>query len=189
MNAAVPANSNMTDSKAKQGADSDQSMEEILQSIRRIIAEESDDASPADKPDFNPADIGSDVLELTDMVDENANVVSLNASEAGMDVLSNIDKAIVTPPASAAPSNSLLSEKSTKAAVAALKTLTGATPAEVPMKTTASPAFRSGNTVEDLTMELLRPMLKEWLDTNLPSIVERIVTKEVKKLTSGAMDD
>ena len=31
----------------------------------------------------------------------------------------------------------------------------------------------SGKTVEDLVKEMLRPMLKEWLDRNLPPMVER----------------
>ena len=44
------------------------------------------------------------------------------------------------------------------------------------------PATRSGTTLEDLMIEAMRPMLKEWLDEHLPSTVERIVEKEVKKL-------
>ncbi len=42
-----------------------------------------------------------------------------------------------------------------------------------------------GDRVGDLVMEALRPMLKEWLDTNLKGIVERAVTKEVKRISSG----
>ena len=40
----------------------------------------------------------------------------------------------------------------------------------------------SGNTLEDLVRELLRPMLKEWLDVNLPEIAERMVAKEIARL-------
>lgn len=40
----------------------------------------------------------------------------------------------------------------------------------------------SGNTLEDLVRELLRPMLKEWLDANLPEIAERMVAKEIARL-------
>ena len=40
----------------------------------------------------------------------------------------------------------------------------------------------SGNTLEDLVRELLRPMLKQWLDENLPGIVERMVAKEMARL-------
>jgi cell pole-organizing protein PopZ len=42
-----------------------------------------------------------------------------------------------------------------------------------------------GDRVGDLVMEALRPMLKEWLDENLKGIVERAVTKEVKRISSG----
>ncbi len=40
-----------------------------------------------------------------------------------------------------------------------------------------------GKTVEDLARELLRPMLREWLDRNLPSLVERMVEREIARLT------
>lgn len=42
-----------------------------------------------------------------------------------------------------------------------------------------------GDRIGDLVMEALRPMLKEWLDKNLKTIVERAVTKEVKRISSG----
>ena len=40
----------------------------------------------------------------------------------------------------------------------------------------------SGNTLEDLVRELLRPMLKHWLEENLPEIAERMVAKEMARL-------
>ena len=40
-----------------------------------------------------------------------------------------------------------------------------------------------GKTVEDLVKEMLRPMLKEWLDRNLPPMVERYVEREIVRLT------
>ena len=42
-----------------------------------------------------------------------------------------------------------------------------------------------GDRIGDLVQEALRPMLKEWLDANLKGIVERAVTKEVKRIASG----
>ena len=42
-----------------------------------------------------------------------------------------------------------------------------------------------GPRIGDLVQEALRPMLKEWLDTNLKGIVERAVAKEVKRIASG----
>ena len=42
--------------------------------------------------------------------------------------------------------------------------------------------FRSGATVEDLVVEMLTPMMKEWLDNNLPKLVKETVQKEIAKL-------
>ncbi len=43
---------------------------------------------------------------------------------------------------------------------------------------------RSGETsLEGLTRELLRPMLKDWLDSNLPPIVESMVEREIARIT------
>jgi len=41
----------------------------------------------------------------------------------------------------------------------------------------------SGQTIEDLVKEMLRPMLKDWLDANLPPMVERYVEREIARLT------
>jgi cell pole-organizing protein PopZ len=42
---------------------------------------------------------------------------------------------------------------------------------------------RHGRTLEEVVTELLRPMLKSWLDDNLPSIVERLVRAEIERVT------
>jgi uncharacterized protein len=44
----------------------------------------------------------------------------------------------------------------------------------------------SGPTIDALARELLRPMLKEWLDANLPGIVEAAVRKEVERIARSA---
>jgi len=38
------------------------------------------------------------------------------------------------------------------------------------------------DTLDGLVREMLRPMLKEWLDANLPELVERVVTREVARV-------
>src|SRR5690606_4120920 len=43
----------------------------------------------------------------------------------------------------------------------------------------------SGATIESLMRDMLRPMLKEWLDENLPSVVERMVEKEIARVSRG----
>jgi len=42
-----------------------------------------------------------------------------------------------------------------------------------------------GVTIDSLMREMLRPMLKEWLDENLPSVVERMVEKEIARVSRG----
>jgi cell pole-organizing protein PopZ len=238
------------DAKAdgKQGAagEEDLSMEEILQSIRRIIAE--DDKDAARKPEARTAaknpgkedDIpGSDVFELTEMLKEDGSVVNVKAEmakeAAARDVLNKIDEALVTekktapadikpeakPAAAPAAGNSqgdtdalldsisppapvaaepapvaaaaspraaeqdsgLLSQEAASASMSAFNKLKSIEQYVPPASGPPAPAFRDGTTVEDLVTEMLRPMMKGWLDANLPQIVERIVEREIRKLT------
>ena len=193
---------------ASNGGD-DQSMEEILQSIRKIIAEENDDPAPAVVDDVEEEDEivmatpavamaipESDVLELTDMVQDDGSVANL----AEDDVLSTIDQAINAPdpkpvpvaaapapaptpapiprPAPVADSSGIVSAASIAASAAALQALRAPTGmGDLP--------FMSGNTVEGLVQQLLRPLLKEWLDANLPAIVQQAVEREVRRISSN----
>lgn len=43
----------------------------------------------------------------------------------------------------------------------------------------------NARTIEDLVKEMLRPMLKSWLDDNLPGLVERIVKAEIERVARG----
>lgn len=49
-------------------------------------------------------------------------------------------------------------------------------------------ALGSGRTLEDLVQEMIRPMIKEWLDKNLPPMAERLVRKELERLSRHAED-
>ena len=44
---------------------------------------------------------------------------------------------------------------------------------------------QNARTLEDLVAEMLRPMLKEWLDDNLPHLVERLVREEIERVSRG----
>jgi cell pole-organizing protein PopZ len=44
---------------------------------------------------------------------------------------------------------------------------------------------QNSRTLEDLVREMLRPMLKSWLDDNLPGLVERIVKAEIERVSRG----
>jgi hypothetical protein len=79
----------------------------------------------------------------------------------------------------------LISDAVSVASIDAMAKLADA--AEPEVLANASLSFRgSGNTVEDLVVEMIRPMLREWLDENLPATVERIVQKEIRKLVRQA---
>jgi uncharacterized protein len=43
----------------------------------------------------------------------------------------------------------------------------------------------NGRTLQDLAREMLRPMLKSWLDDNLPTLVERLVLAEIERMTGS----
>jgi cell pole-organizing protein PopZ len=48
-----------------------------------------------------------------------------------------------------------------------------------------SVALQSSETIERLTREMLRPMIKTWLDENLPTLVERLVRAEIQRVARG----
>ncbi|MBN8543589.1 MAG: DUF2497 domain-containing protein [Alphaproteobacteria bacterium] len=170
----------------------DQSMEEILQSIKRIIADEGETAVS------EPPASGSDVLELTDMITQPASAPEETVS-AAMESMS-IDDIMAMPASpettiqqeSAEPAptmgfsnEGLVSNAAVETAAASIKALLE-TPgaAEHVYQPLPSAQFRSGATVEDLVIEALKPMLKEWLDGNLPQMVERLVDREIKRIVA-----
>jgi hypothetical protein len=50
---------------------------------------------------------------------------------------------------------------------------------------TSTVLSNSARTLEDLVKEMMRPMLKSWLDDNLPNLVERIVKAEIERVSRG----
>jgi cell pole-organizing protein PopZ len=43
----------------------------------------------------------------------------------------------------------------------------------------------NARTLEDIVKEMMRPMLREWLEQNLPSVVERVVRAEIERVARG----
>ncbi len=68
----------------------------------------------------------------------------------------------------------LISNETALAASAAFAELTAVS--KLPMGT-------ANRTLEDLTKELLRPLLKSWLDQNLPPLVQRLIREEIERVT------
>ena len=190
------------------------SMEEILASIRRIIADD-DAAKPPAKPAAKPAEstpakpapapaaaeaAGGDEMdailadleekpppEPSDEVLELTEAMAAPAPEPPAfrridpdhpDVVFDEVAPAPPPPPQAPPrmpaTDSLLLSNAASAAVhSAFGTLAHSVSAQNP------------RTLEDLVKEMLRPMLKAWLDDNLPVMVERLVRAEIERVSRG----
>ncbi len=151
------------------------SMEDILSSIRRVIERE-DAARVGDEPIAadRPADDSEEPLELTEAAElpgprEGGATIAPYATPREIEPAKSEDgEAILSSDAFAASRQTLASLASLKGEVAA----------------ETFPAV-AATTIDDLVRECLRPMLKAWLDENLPDMVERIVTREVERITRG----
>ncbi|WP_417488886.1 DUF2497 domain-containing protein [Maricaulis sp.] len=186
-------------------------MEEILSSIRRIINEddapaeaEAEPAAAAPEPESDGNDQGAiddifgdagdddagDVLELTDRIDE---------PEGGTDPIVGDDDLMIVdreddfeivaeeiapePEPEPEPAmdfdsveteieDALMSEPAASAAMGSFHSLAD----------TIRISDEEGRTLEGVVRALLRPMLKEWLDTNLPGIVDEKVQAEIDRV-------
>jgi len=125
-------------------------MEEILASIKRVIAEDGRDASrraasTATRPRRiarpDPA-ADEDVLELDDPVSDGPGLLSEDAAAASRERLASL---------------SALRQR--------------------------SDAPADSGALEAVVREMLRPILKDWLDAHLPEIVEDLVTREIARIT------
>lgn len=138
------------------------SMEDILSSIKRIIAEDADTsaatararAASRRRPAPIPAEPeeADEVLELTELVAEEEEAEPMKEIEEEAE---------------------LTSERVAKASRMSLESLSS-----LIVKPEAG-----ANTLEGLVREMLRPMLSEWLDANLPTVVERMVSREIRRIT------
>ena len=78
----------------------------------------------------------------------------------------------------------LVSENPAMNSVASLSALAAAVDTH---RRAADPSI-GPRTIEDLVKDVMRPMIREWLDDNLPSLVERMVGREIERLTREAED-
>jgi cell pole-organizing protein PopZ len=178
------------------------SMEEILASIRKIIADDQpkvpEDFAPPDAEPVAeaPAEAEEDVLDL-------ASIVLTQTAEAMADAVSPDDIDFVPEGRSlaAVPAPEPEPAPEPVAPVAAVHALEPE-PEPVPQEkllsigTDAAVAAAFSNlshtilsanarTLDDLVTDMLRPMLKNWLDDNLPSLVERLVRAEIERVARG----
>jgi cell pole-organizing protein PopZ len=179
------------------------SMEDILSSIKRIIADGSDRPQapkgarrrPAAVADGAPDEPGpaangdeaeeeSAVLELTDALGEEDSTppvpVSVTPATA-MPAPVEPESPPAAPPAvqvsfgAESPLDpGIISDRSAQAARQSLSHLSSLL---------VRPEEGESNTLEGLVREMLKPMLKQWLDERLPEIVEVMVKKEIDRIT------
>ncbi|MPZ59388.1 MAG: DUF2497 domain-containing protein [Rhizobiales bacterium] len=187
------------------------SMEEILASIRRIIADDETrpspraaeppkPAAPPPTPRLSPpppppaapakplsSEISSliaaaeptpapDVLELTEAMTAMSATAGFRTIDGQSDVVfTDGPLAQSQPGAESLPASGdrLLSEPAMAAIDSAFTSLT------------QTVLVQNARTLEDLVREMLRPMLKTWLDDNLPGLVERLVRAEIERVSRG----
>jgi cell pole-organizing protein PopZ len=171
------------------------SMEEILASIRRIISEEGDGkpaaappaperrAPPSQARPAAPAPAArgddDDVLELTQPTPPPAaKAPAAPQAPTAYRVGHQIEPQ--RRPAPSAGDDELMSAGPAVAASAAFAAISGGG-AEAGLP--PLPLGEGGRTLEDLVRETLRPLLKAWLDQNLPPLVERMVRAEIERLS------
>lgn len=158
------------------------SMEDILSSIKRIIAEEGEEvvqtlprrvraeakapvapqaaAQPVAQTEIGPEI--DEVLELTDEVAVEEPMPAHRTSRAPRAVVEQEDASIL----------SVESEVAARHSLSALSSML------------VAPKEGEDNTLDGLVRSMLKPMLKEWLDSRLPAMVEDMVAKEIARITS-----
>jgi uncharacterized protein len=156
------------------------SMEDILASIKKIISEDGDSkiAPPlkreavtfapneavADKA-FEPAkDVEEDILDLS-AEDEAAPIA---------DEISPVSTPASPTVASPTAASAIVSADAAAASRSALASLS---------HMLVKPEVEGSDTLQGLVREMLKPMMKEWLDDHLPEVVERIVAQEVGRIS------
>lgn len=152
------------------------SMEHILSSIKRIIAEDGEatagerrERRPARMPLARPVeqDEQEDVLELSEPMAET------NDEEA--ETMADQPEAFEADPETAPlPAAELVSPKAAAASKTSLDSLS---------RLVVRPEVTGSDTLEGMVREMLKPMLAEWLDTNLPQIVDTQVAREIARIT------
>ncbi len=182
------------------------SIEEILESIRQIISDEDEEGAEdggelkgeeedmdkaedvegeLEQDDDEPADVEGelpeedfDILELNEIIEE-----GVSAGDVEMDTPEDdYEPADIEMDNLAEDDGRVISDDTEDAAVDSFAKL--AENAYVDEDRGGDFVAAPGRvTLEEMTKELLRPMLKEWLDRRLPGMVEELVQRELKKIS------
>ncbi|MEX2453767.1 MAG: DUF2497 domain-containing protein [Rhodospirillaceae bacterium] len=171
------------------------------------------EAEPEPEPE---EDFTDDILELTEEIQDDGSIVDLQADEDEMqgdepeadevelEMVDSADEDDIEPEALPEPEPEPVNEPETMTgpmasiAAAVEERLISTPPAAESVSSLASLAAAVDShrravdpsigpkTIEDLVKEVMRPMIREWLDGNLPGLVERLVTREIQRLTREA---
>ena len=148
------------------------SMEEILSSIKRIIAEEGD-AAVASRTRRGRTGSATTAAARAPRVEEED-----PEDEAVLELRDPVEEQSAPRPAAAATpaprTEPILSERAVEATRGPLEALS---------RIVVKPEVAGSDTLEGLVREMLKPMLREWLDANLPQIVEAMVAREITRIT------
>jgi cell pole-organizing protein PopZ len=166
---------------ALQDQQAEPSMEEILASIRRIISEEEQapNAEPVlDLTQTDAATVEDDIVfeAVEQVVAEEIVAPTPTPAPAPTPVHTPAPAVTATAPVATTTAETILSPPTSSAAAGALARLAGT------LRVSDTP----GQTVEGVVRELLKPMLKEWLENNLPGIVEARVEAELERIARMA---
>lgn len=165
------------------------SMEDILSSIKRIIAEEGDPQSPRGRRIGRPTpppvvepeadEVPETVLELDQPVAAAPEPPRVEPAKPEPTRTEPSGPARAEAARSAAPDPAILSSRTAQATRGQLEALS---------RLIVKPESPGTDTLEGLVREMLKPMLSEWLDTNLPRIVETMVSREIERIVGRQAD-
>jgi uncharacterized protein len=176
---------------------SEPTMEEILSSIKKIIAEDSGKAPAslaarrnADKAPSRDhlvsipiSNVMPEVRESDDEPRDETPEIRLEppTSENDDDVLELTEMAVED--ASIAPVATLRAVETSSEMISPVATAATRSAFESLSALVVKPEVHGGDTLEGMVREMLKPMMKEWLDARLPEIVEAMVAKEISRIS------
>ncbi|WP_082501193.1 MULTISPECIES: DUF2497 domain-containing protein [unclassified Methylobacterium] len=185
------------------------SMEEILASIRRIIADDQIAKAEVVPPRASaPQPENDDVLDLAEVaqpvrkpipLDEpeiafrkepiedgqiDFDAISFDDDEPELEPLPPLRAAAPIEPPRPAPQSAMREPEPTPTE-RLTSAVTDASVAQAFHMLSNTVMSSQARTLEDLVQDMLRPMLKGWLDENLPGMVERLVRAEIERVARG----
>ena len=162
------------------GGEPEPSMDDILASIRRILSD--DEAAEAASGHPRDAEPGVLLLDPAMMVHEPDHEPELPAQAEPMPMSESVHVGAAAFEDGSPLHEPVLVDTATHAAA------TSAVGALVRTLNTArsTAVHRGGPTLEDMVRDEMRPLLKEWLDANLPALVERLVQAEIERVIKAS---